>query len=140
MKTKVKDIMYYEEKETEYIRNCNVFDSVDSEKHVYIVFQDDGEYGYRLFRGLAYNFNDAYRIAREKVTANYDLFSCDKWLLVDPQERKEYYEKYSYNDEMASLREYYETDYSIWSFGEDGKEIDAVLVFVVKSYTETGEQ
>ena len=129
--------MYYEEKHTEYMRNCKVFDSAYWGKHAYIVFEDDGEYGYGLFRGVAYNFNDAYSIARERIIKNEYFRNIDKLLVVEPQSREEFYKV---NNSVKEDGEYEDTNLWISAYGEDGIEIDSVEVFGVFSYKEKGEQ
>jgi hypothetical protein len=138
MKQIIKDLNYFEEKETEYIRNCNVFDNVH-DKHVYIVFKKEDEYGHRLFRGVAYNFDDAYRIAREKLIKEQSRFGYKfgMWLLVLPDDDDDDTDEFIFNSKSVG---YADNSYYIYSYNQDGNEMDWVNVCGWYSYTETGEQ
>jgi hypothetical protein len=138
MTTQIKDLNYFEEKETEYIRNCNVFDNVH-DKHVYIVFEKEDEYGLRLFRGVAYNFNDAYEIAREKLIKRKSEFGYKfgMWLLVLPDDDDDATDEFIFNRQSVG---YADNSYYIYSYDQDGDEIDSINVCGWYSRTEDGEQ
>jgi hypothetical protein len=139
MKTQIKDLMYFEEKTTEYARNSATFDNCYTGKHVYVINRVDDEYGNRIFRGVAYTFDDAVRIATEKFIDRDNWmndYSYDKWLLIGNEDTQDFWSWLMSKDDVDSNFQY--TEFHIFAHGADGEEIDSVALFVNKTYI--GEQ
>jgi hypothetical protein len=68
MKTQTKDLMYFEEKHTAWLRNANVFElALPNAKSVYAVLDYDDEYGRYTHRNISFTVNEAFRSAVERV-------------------------------------------------------------------------
>lgn len=146
MSTQIKDLMYFEEKHTEYIRNSKTFEIVSDEKCVYVITEKDGEYGYKIFRGVAYTIDDALRFCCQKLLQTGNSFPTkyiyDKWLLVEgDDDRSDFWD---WNLEIDSLdNQYTNTDYWISFYNSDGEMVDSVNLFAIRTYiirTGVGEQ
>jgi hypothetical protein len=139
MKIQIKDLNYFEEKTTEYARNSATFDNCYTGKHVYVINRVDDEYGNRIFRGVAYTFDDAVRIATEKFIDRDNWmndYSYDKWLLIGDEDTQDFWSWLMSKDDVDSNYQY--TEFHIFAHGADGEEIDSVALFVNKKYI--GEQ
>lgn len=137
MTTQIKDLMYFEQKHTEYARNSSTFDKCYTGKHVYVVNVVDDEYGYMVFRGVAYTFDDAVRIATEKFIERDNFFSrfdehSYHFLLVGQEDTQDFWSWLMSRDDMNSNYKY--TEFHIFAYGADGKEIDSVALFANKTY------
>lgn len=146
MSTQTKDLTYFEEKHTEYIRNSKAFEIVSDEKCVYVITEKDGEYGYKIFRGVSYTIDDALRFCCEKLLQTGNSFPTkyiyDKWLLVDGNDDRSDF--WDWNLEINSLdNQYTNTDYWISFYNSDGEMVDSVNLFAIRTYiirTGEGEQ
>lgn len=125
MKTQTENIMHLEEKHTEYARNSGVFDIVSEDKHAYVITERDDEYGYQVFRGVFYTFDDAFRFACKKISSRWKNFIVyEKWLIVDPCDV-----------ELAcELDDYRNTNYHITLYDSDGKQVDYVYIWAIENY------
>jgi len=141
MKTEVKEFKHFQQMETNYITNFRVLDDCTS-KRVYVIFQRDDEYGYRVFRDIAYRIEDAYSIVKEKVIQSknhlYIPIKYNNWLLVDENERVNFYKIAEYGRNLDE-EGYEDTDYRICVFNEHAKETNTISVWASYSYTQTKE-
>ena len=131
MSTQAKDLTYFEEQETKYARNCRVYDTVTEQDHAYVVIEQEDEYGMKLFRGFAFNFDDAVRIAKDKLIAKSARLGYEywvKWLLVEDKDRKE-----AWGLPCGLM----DTSYLICCYGDEGEIIDSVHLFGLTEYTDT---
>ena len=122
MKAQIKDLMYFEQKHTEYARNSGTFDLCYTGKHVYVVNSKDSEYGYMVFRGVAYSFDDAFRLATEQFIKKDNWmndYSYDNWLLIGTEDTEGFWEWIMSKDDVKSNYEY--TEFYIFAYGADGK-------------------
>ena len=123
--------MYLEENETKYARNCRVYDIVNEQQHAYIVLEQEDEYKMKVFRGFAFNFDDALRIAKDKLIAKSARLGYEywvKWLLVEDKDKKEAW---------GLPCGFMDTSYLICCYGDDGEIIDSMHLFGVTEYTDT---
>ena len=138
MKTEIKGLKYFKQMESNYITYFRVLDD-DTPRRVYVIFQRDDEYGYRVFRDVAYRIEDAYSIVKEKVIQSkshlHMPIKYNDWLFVDAKEKI-----YDEDGFKSNLDEYEDTDYRISIFNEHSKETNTIQVWVSYSYIETGEQ
>lgn len=131
MSTQAKDLTYFEEQETKYARNCRVYDTVTEQDHAYVVIEQEDEYGMKVFRGFAFNFDDAVRIAKDKLIAKSARLGYEywvKWLLVEDKDRKE-----AWGLPCGLM----DTSYLICCYGDEGEIIDSVHLFGLTEYTDT---
>ena len=131
MKSETEILMYLEENETKYVRNCRVYDTVDEQQHAYIVLEQEDEYKMKVFRGFAFNFDDALRIAKDKLIAKSARLGHEywvKWLLVEDKDKKEAW---------GLPCGFMDTSYLICCYGDDGEIIDSMHLFGVTEYTDT---
>lgn len=138
MNTEIKGLKYFKQMESNYITYFRVLDD-DTPRRVYVIFQRDDEYGYRVFRDVAYRIEDAYSIVKEKVIQSkshlHMPIKYNDWLFVDAKEKI-----YDEDGFKSNLDEYEDTDYRICIFNEHSKETNTIQVWVSYSYIETGEQ
>ena len=137
MKAQIKDLMYFEQKHTEYARNSSTFDKCYTDKHVYVVNCKDSEYGYMVFRGVSYTFDDAFRLATEQFIKRDNFFGrfdehSYNFLLVGEEDTQDFWEWIMSKDDVKSR--YEDTEFHIFAYGADGKEIDSVALFTNKTY------
>ena len=131
MKSETEILMYLEENETKYARNCRVYDTVTEQDHAYVVIEQEDEYGMKVFRGFAFNFDDAVRIAKDKLIAKSARLGYEywvKWLLVEDKDRKE-----AWGLPCGLM----DTSYLICCYGDEGEIIDSVHLFGLTEYTDT---
>jgi hypothetical protein len=138
MKTEIKELKHFKQMETNFITNFRVLDDYTF-KRVYVIFERDDEYGYRVFRDVAFRIEDAYSIVKDRViqsTSHLHMpIKYNDWLLVDVNEK-------THDDTgfKSDWDEYEDTDYRICIFNEHSKETNTIQVWVSYSYIETGEQ
>ena len=131
MSTQAKDLTFFEEQETKYARYCRVYDTVTEQDHAYVVIEQEDEYGMKVFRGFAFNFDDAVRIAKDKLIAKSARLGYEywvKWLLVEDKDRKE-----AWGLPCGLM----DTSYLICCYGDEGEIIDSVHLFGLTEYTDT---
>jgi hypothetical protein len=143
MNTEIKELKHFKQMETNYITNFRVLDDYTF-KRVYVIFERDDEYGYRVFRDVAFRIEDAYSIVKEKViqsTGHLHMpIKYNDWLLVDVDERVYFHQINGLDEYKSNLGEYEDTDYRICIFNEHSKETNTIQVWASYSYIETGEQ
>ena len=142
METEIKELKHFKQMETNFITNFRVLDDYIF-KRVYVIFQRDDEYGYRVFRDVAFRIEDAYSIVKEKVIQSkshlYTPIKYNDWLLVDVNERVNFCKIDEYGRNLDE-EGYEDTDYRISIFNDHSKETNTISVWVSYSYIETGEQ
>jgi len=134
----IKDLNYFEVYQTEYMRSIKLFDEMYESKYVYVTTEKDDEYGYPVFRGVAYTFDRAFDNARHLYTINqgwrHDDYKYD-FLLVNTQDIREAWELNQ--DESMKDKRIENTNLYIALHTEIG-ELERICVFVIKTYI--GEQ
>jgi len=95
-------------------------------KSLYVIIERDDEYGYELFRGIAFTLVGAYSIIKKR-REDFDNFQ-----LVKSEDLNDFYKTVS--DDVE------DTDYRIYEFDEQGIKIESLAVFATECHTtETGE-
>lgn len=141
MEERVKDLSYFEDYQTEYLRNIKVFDAAYESKYVYVTTEKDDEYGYPVFRGVAYTFDKAFDNARHLYTINQgwrtDGYKYD-FLLVNTQDIRDAWElNQSDYFNVDICRQIKSTNLYIALHTETG-EIERICLFAIETYI--GEQ
>ena len=104
-------------------------------KSLYVIIEKDDEYGYEVFRGIAFTLVGAYSIIKKKlilrdahINKNFDNFQLVKWKDLT----RDFYKTVS--DDVE------DTNYRIYEFDEQGIKIESLVVFATECHiTETGE-
>jgi hypothetical protein len=128
------DIINIEDKHSAYLRDARISEIQEPDKkRSYIVFEKEDEYGYRLFRGVAYTLDDACRIACETLTqvAYRKGGEVGAFVLVGTSDVDD---MQSFCDDLmvqgvGSLNPYQETQIIIRAFDEYGDEVFMAQVF-----------
>ena len=103
-------------------------------KSLYVIIERDDEYGYEVFRGIAFTLVGAYSIIKKKLILrdahiNEDF---DNFQLVKSEDLNDFYKTVS--DDVE------DTNYRIYEFDEQGIKIESLVVFATECHiTETGE-
>jgi hypothetical protein len=88
METQTKDLIYFEEKHTEYLRNAKVFElALPNAKSVYAVTEYQDEYHLYIHRNIAFTIDEAFRSAVER-TEMWRKFS--DYILVHEQDKDDF--------------------------------------------------
>ena len=108
-------------------------------KSLYVIIERDDEYGYEVFRGIAFTLVGAYSIIKKKLIfgglashahINEDF---DNFQLVKSENLNDFYKTVS--DDVE------DTDYRIYEFDEQGIKIESLVVFATKCHiTETADE
>ena len=134
MTNQIKDLSYFEDYENEYLRSIKLFDDMYESKYVYVTTEKDDEYGYQVFRGVAYTFDKAFDNARHLYTINQgwrtDGYKYD-FLLVNTQDIRDAWELNQ--DESMKDKRIENTNLYIALHTETG-EIERVCLFVIQTY------
>jgi hypothetical protein len=126
------NIINLENKHSAYLRNARISETDEPDKkRSYIVFEREDEYGYRLFRGVAYTLDDACKIACETLTRVVYRRGGEigAFVLVGTSDVEE---MQSFCDDMMDSRldnPYEETQILIYAFDEHGEEVFFAQVF-----------
>ena len=103
-------------------------------KSYYILIKMDDEYGYELFRGIAFTLGNAYSIVKQNVIEN-DVWGkkFHDWQLIKTDSLDEFYK--TIPDNVS------DTGYRIFVFDEDETKSGSLAVFATYSYkTETADE
>ena len=137
MTTQTKDLSYFEDYQTHYLHNIKLFDEMYESKYVYVTTEKDDEYGYPIFRDVAYTFDKAFDNARHLYTINQgwrtDGYKYD-FLLVNTQDIRDAWEL---NRDESMGKQVENTNLYIALHTETG-EIERICIFAIKTYI--GEQ
>lgn len=103
-------------------------------KSYYILIRIDDEYGYEVFKGIAFTLASAYSMVKERLISNQLNFSMGvefhDWQLVETDSLDEFYE--TIPDHLR------DTEYRIFVFDEHGTNTENLAVFSAR--TRKGEQ
>ena len=102
-------------------------------KSFYVFIKMDDEYGYELFRGIAFTFASAYSMVKERLISNtlntYMGIEFHDWQLVETDSLDKFYE--TIPDSLT------DTEYRIFVFDEHGTKTESLAVFA--TYSRKGE-
>jgi len=99
-------------------------------KSFYVLIEMDDEYGYELFRGIAFTLASAYSMVKERLISNeLNIFMnryWGDWQLVETDSLDEFYKTIP-----DGLRD---TEYRIFVFDENRTKTESLAVFGTQSY------